>query len=316
MTEAKSEILAGDSAKRSIAEDDFGLDKITESIASVLLSRISADGYTIGIEAEWGAGKSSLINFVAERLASEKYVHKVIQFQPWLIGTKETLLSSFFQLLISAIRDDLDRLDPAESVEILRLIKAVADFPILTYVVCFDREILAAHVKTVLKIEDGHRYIEKIFQAFLSLPPQEPFALRRHVRKLLANAFPKEFSSDSDQDRDRLEREQILLDTWCGRFIDTPRDAIRLCEAVKFGWPYIVGQADFLDYVWLQLIKLQCHDLYQWTRNYVVNIGSYRDGGRPGDDETIASAQTYADDAVRSHARNLVGLWEDERDLQ
>ena len=198
--------------------------------------------------------------------------------------------------LVSGLRftvaiDDLDRLDPEESVEILRLVKAVANFPIVTYLVCYDREVLAEHVKTVLKIKDGHKYIEKIFQTFLPLPPQEPFALRRFVRKLLLEAFPDALQSDSTTDKERLQREQIFFDIWVGRFVETPRDAIRLCEAIKFGWPFIQTKADFIDFAWLQLVKLQCHSLHTWVRNYVVNIGSYRDGGRPGDDEPSTEAQ-------------------------
>jgi hypothetical protein len=60
---------------------------------------------------------------------------------------------------------------------------------------------------------------------------------------------------------------------------------VRLAEAVTLGWPELKGRADFIDYVWLQLIKLEQHDLYEWVRGYVVNIGAYRDGGRPGDEE-------------------------------
>ncbi len=345
--------LSGDTAKRKLAEDAFGLDRITASLATVLLSRIAADGYVVGIEGEWGSGKTSLINFVVEKLKVEGEIfHQIIRFDPWLIGTKEALLKSFFSLLIEAIRefgrdptlssklnntrpnfienavshiakyaasldkgigsleyaaaidptgkskvalaslkflvwllslfrkselslerqksrvrddlqtisnlqntlritvviDDLDRLEPSESVEILRLIKAVADFPMLTYLVCFDRKILTAQVKQVLGVEDGHDFIEKIFQNIVPIPPQEPFALRRYVQKLLAKDFPEEFEDQSVASRERKGREQIFFDVWVGKFVLTPRDAVRLSEAIKLGWPFLRGRADFIDY--------------------------------------------------------------------
>lgn len=389
--------LTGDPAKLSIKDDLFGLDKITENLAAVFLDRVSANGYCIGIEGQWGEGKSSLTNFIAEKIAKEGLArHSIIRFEPWLVSSKKELLRAFFSLLISEIKqlgdipslanklnasepgiisktisqlssymvalqqgidgleyasafdpsgkskvavlilkflawiaklfsksvptleqakanvrddlqiianilpdfritvivDDLDRLEPAESVELLRVIRAVADFPAVTYLICFDRSTLAKHIKTVLKV-DGYDFMEKIFQNFVTLPPQEPFALRRYVRKLLSDAFPEEFLS-AGEDLQRQERRQILFDQWIGNFIHTPRDAIRLCEAIKLGWPYLRGRADFEDYIWLQLLKLQCKDLYEWTKKYVVSLGSYRDSGRPSEDEPSRKGKELA----------------------
>jgi len=44
---------------------------------------------------------------------------------------------------IVVIIDDLDRLEPREAVEIMRLIRAVADFPNVTYLLCYDPKVLA-----------------------------------------------------------------------------------------------------------------------------------------------------------------------------
>src|SRR5262249_31395231 len=57
------------------------------------------------------------------------------------------------------------------------------------------------------------------------------------------------------------------------------------------GWPYLAGRADFIDYVWLQLIKLKRYDLYVWVRNYLVSVGSYRDGGQVSDGEPEKQGQ-------------------------
>ena len=97
-------VITGDNARLSLSQDEFGLDKITRSIASVLKSKIAADGYCIAIEGEWGAGKTSLVNFVSDELSKEPYLHRLIRFQPWMIGTKEALLASLFSLLTEAIR--------------------------------------------------------------------------------------------------------------------------------------------------------------------------------------------------------------------
>lgn len=405
--------LSGDNAKTSINEDQFGLEKVTRSLAAVLLYRVTVPGYAIGIEGQWGSGKTSLANFVVEEIRKKKSsFHKVIVFDPWLIGKRDALLAAFFRELIDEIRtldvpddikpkllnkdntdllhrltgnlekysshlraaatiastvapfdptgaspfgaailkilgsiaamvkrsarsleglredihadlnalaklmpemrfvvviDDMDRLDPKESVEILRLIKAVADFPQVVYLVCFDRTFLAKQILQVIKVGTGYDYLEKIFQNIVSLPPQEPFAIRRFLRKLLTTSFPDEFNYDREGGLDKQNREQVIFDVWVGRFIKTPRDAVRLHDAVKLGWPFLRTRADFFDYIWLQLVKLQCKDLYDWTQSYVVNIGSYRDAGRPSDSEPV--------DEAHKLIKILAGYgWKNDRD--
>ncbi len=65
-------ILLGDAPKRAISEDLFGLREIAKALAEVVRSRVSADGYAIGIEGTWGSGKTTLLNFVAEILDSSR----------------------------------------------------------------------------------------------------------------------------------------------------------------------------------------------------------------------------------------------------
>jgi predicted KAP-like P-loop ATPase len=58
--------------------------------------------------------------------------------------------------------DDLDRLEPKEVSEVLRLIRAVADFPNITYVLSYDPKIIADTVSRALQVEDGEAFLEKI----------------------------------------------------------------------------------------------------------------------------------------------------------
>jgi len=56
---------------------------------------------------------------------------------------------------MTVIIDDTDRLEPGEAVELLRMVRKVADFPYVTYVICFDGNILSKQVENVLQVEDG-----------------------------------------------------------------------------------------------------------------------------------------------------------------
>src|SRR5690606_34713846 len=53
------------------------------------------------------------------------------------------------------IPDDLDRLEPEQAVEVVRLVRSVADFPKVVYLMCYDREVLSEALKTGLKVSDG-----------------------------------------------------------------------------------------------------------------------------------------------------------------
>ncbi len=43
--------------------------------------------------------------------------------------------------------DDVDRLEPAEVIEILRLVRSVIDLPNVVYLLCYDSEILAHSIE-------------------------------------------------------------------------------------------------------------------------------------------------------------------------
>lgn len=99
-------MLGGDPPKLSITDDAFGLDRICGALVGLLANRVSADGYTIGIEGGWGSGKTSLTNFIVEELKTQSSLTlKIIRFEPWLIGKREALLSDLFRGLRAKIEE-------------------------------------------------------------------------------------------------------------------------------------------------------------------------------------------------------------------
>ncbi len=84
--------------------------------------------------------------------------------------------------------DDLDRLEPREASEVLRLIRAVADFPNIIYVLSYDPAVVAQILSTGIQVDDGAAFLEKIVQVSFRVPRPEAFDLRRwfqaEVRKL------------------------------------------------------------------------------------------------------------------------------------
>ncbi|WP_283797797.1 P-loop NTPase fold protein [Klebsiella pneumoniae] len=76
-----------------------------------------------------------------------------------------------------------------------RLVRAVADLPCFTHILCYDRQIITHAVEYALNIEDGSRYLQKIIQLSFKLPGLKPLiyamnfasGLRRCISKLIIN---------------------------------------------------------------------------------------------------------------------------------
>ena len=69
--------------------------------------------------------------------------------------------------------DDIDRLDRKEAQAVFKLLKLTADFAYVSYVLAFDRDIVAAAIGEQYGSGDtrsGHHYLEKIIQVSLNLP--------------------------------------------------------------------------------------------------------------------------------------------------
>lgn len=183
--------------------------------------------------------------------------------------------------------DDVDRLEPSEVIEVLRLVRSVADFPNVIYLLCYDSDILAHSIKKAAKVKDGKAYLEKIIQLTIMVPTPEAFELRQwFTDDLHTIATPK-----SD---DELSRLRSVIDYEGGRLLKTPRSVVRALDSIRFFWPPLrEAGGDLADLVWLQLIKDGNPALYRWIESYsaeatVLALGT----GAIGDDE---KAQKLAD---------------------
>ena len=179
-----------------------------------------------------------------------------------------------FRILV--LIDDMDRLDPEDALEVLRLVKAVADFPAVNYLLCYDRDALAKSLSKSALISDGNAYLEKIIQFSFKVPPLEPFQLRTWLRRGINDLFPNQIQNGS-------RRAEVILDAWAGRILRTPRDVKRLLFAVRTIWPALESKADLLDLVWLQMLKEKAAtgevDLYSWVTGYLQSLDALAIGG-------------------------------------
>lgn len=349
--------ILGDRPLGTTGIDRLGFEALAQRIATSLMDRASAGGLVVGIEGAWGSGKTSLIDLTIRQLDGLGKAGKpvVVNFRPWLIGDRESLLNGLFKELASAVDsialesgdagphtktkakdvaqkirnfgsklgsigrviavagngvpgmamagnvitaladaakdtqsekplanvkddligslaelnrriivtiDDVDRLEPSEALEILRLVRSVGDFPNVIYLLCFDQDVLARGVEEAAKVKNGRAYLEKIIQASVRVPVPEEFRLRNWFEEELGTfAIPK-----NEQEADRLSG--VIMsdgDLW----LKTPRAVVKLLDELRFYWPAIKREdGDLADLVWLLMIKSGCPELYDWVEKY------------------------------------------------
>lgn len=185
------------------------------------------------------------------------------------------LASSTHRFVI--IIDDLDRLEPREANEILRLVRAVADFPNVVYLLSYDPDIVASNIEASLNIASGQTYLKKIVQVSVTVPLPESFDLRRWFSRDLGRISNLDTGTLGPEVVDRLQQ---VIDREGGRRLRTPRDVAHALNAMRVYWPALEGKVDFADLVWLQLIRMDNPEFYRWIETYVGEMAALDNGAQ------------------------------------
>lgn len=200
--------------------------------------------------------------------------------------------------------DDVDRLEPGEVVEILRLVRSVADFPNVIYVLCYDPGIVAHSIQAAAQVENGRAYIEKIVQIAVSVPRPEAFDLRRWFGEGI-DGLPHG-SDEAGAWRSQLS---TVIDIEGGRYLSSPRHVVRCLDGIRFFWGALQDQVDLGDLVWLHLVKVGNAKLYDWIEHYLPEAAAQTSGvAMIGEEEKRASRRRLdealqAEGAEFEHAR-------------
>lgn len=166
--------------------------------------------------------------------------------------------------------DDIDRLTDEEVTSIMRMVKTVGQLPNVVYLLSYDRnKIFEAFEET--SAQDGPRYAEKIIQHEIELPrPSKESMLRildEEISFLLTSANPDE------------SRWFTIVSDGIRRWIEKPRDVLRLANAVKFSWPALEGEIDPADLLAMEGLRLFDPHVFNWirdNRDFLFRDGRYR----------------------------------------
>ncbi len=305
--------------------DELGYDEYAKNLVSWIVKTKSSLSFAIGINAKWGAGKTTFFQFIKKDL--EKHKILFLDFKPWFSKDDKSIVHDFFDKLAKNIQDiqlksklnsyayllrdnskwqnfveflkyfvlpssslqdlfddikyslihnnkkvvvfidDTDRLEGSEIFEVLRLIRNVANFPNLFFVVAYDK----AYVSSVLnsqKIFNSDYYLQKIFQVEISLPAINKNTLVSILLKELIEIVEVKF-------HDSLRNELVLdpkIDSetnYIFEWIENKRDINQLVNSFKINYLTLKDDVRVIDFLRLEILRINYPDIY-------YSLGSFR----------------------------------------
>jgi predicted KAP-like P-loop ATPase len=233
-------------------------------------SMVSAGAELAGAAPTVGGLASGAMNWLADQIHAEDTVEK-------LHAELTKVLSDQSKRFLIVI-DDIDRLAPDEALLMFRLVKSIGRLPNVIYLLVFDRHLAEAIVSERYPTEGPH-YLEKIIQAGFDIPLPRQSDLNEELLRQI------EALCGAPDAEDMVRFMNVFYDVIAPE-IRTPRDLIRLANALAVTWPAIGGEVDRADFVAMEVFRLLRPDVYRALRAQKERLcGTGRGLGRQQRDE-------------------------------
>lgn len=140
---------------------------------------------------------------------------------------------SELQIPIVVMIDDIDRLEPYEIVDLLRLVRATAQLPYVTFILSYDQVHVMKAVQEVLKV-DGQEFLEKFVQLPIAIPYADQQKLKEIVEDKLVVLLDGTKESNSSSNYVIENMEAVLTNIEETGALNTPRDVFRILNTITY----------------------------------------------------------------------------------
>jgi predicted KAP-like P-loop ATPase len=178
-------------------------------------------------------------------------------------GLKQAL-SALVNRQVLVIVDDLDRLTPAEALEMISLVKGLGDLPNVIYLLSYEEKLLANLLRKALRM-DGKEFLGKIVQYSVYLPIID----KDDLYNLLINDLKDEIGEMIANQRERFTFAWLYV---IRQYLRTPRDVRRLVNNFSFAKSALAEQTDALDLLILEVLRLNDSQVYMWIRENLSEL--------------------------------------------
>ena len=164
--------------------------------------------------------------------------------------------------------DDIDRLSDNEISLLFKLVKNIADFPKVIYVLAYDRDVVAKALERV-QAGRGEVYLQKIVQVPFTLPQISEYTLKQYLIYRLNSIIKGSFIPvDSD-------RFHSLYSHSFQYYVHTMRDCIRVINSFEMKYLCIGMDCDMTDLFAMTILELYESKVYhfmQWNKLAFLNL--------------------------------------------
>ena len=188
--------------------------------------------------------------------------------------------------------DDIDRLDRDTIRTLVKTIRLNADFPNVTYVLAYDRDIVERCLNEQHGIL-GRDYLEKIVQVTFDLPAPTPARLADELKGDVLELL----STIGVPVDDRVEK---LFDAEFATNFHTLRQISRYINGLRITLPMVARDVDVADFLVVEMIRTFHGSLYQTMSESRLILA-------PTIWEAAASARGGADDLDQWRQKNITG---------
>lgn len=153
--------------------------------------------------------------------------------------------------------DDLDRLDKDEIFQLLKIVKVIADFKGVTYLIAIDEDAVVKAINNRFsasgKKEAGRSFLEKIIQVPLHLPVIPRATLNDELLNGIDDILKENGIDISDDDARNF---RSVYDSEISPLIDSPRMVTRYLNSLKFTVPFISKEVNLADFLVIESLRL------------------------------------------------------------
>ena len=204
---------------------------------------------------------------------------------------KKKIDEQFSGRKVVCIIDDLDRLSKDEIAEMFKLIKIMADFKNMIYLVSFDKDVVSEALE---KDYGGEKYIEKI----INVPLYVPLITTQELTDLLLDEVKRlqeqyKLKIDYSRLKSFINFYPMTQDKKFGviHFFKNLRDVKRFINILEFNIVLIKDEVNFADFFALTALQVFHLNIYNKIKynEYLLTDHHYYDGVTISKDEIIES---------------------------
>lgn len=163
---------------------------------------------------------------------------------------------------ILVIIDDLDRLTNKETCKVLQLIREIADFPHIVYLVAFDKTQVINAINLELQPKDSLEYLKKFFQLEWNLPKHSSSDIKKFILTKMKQYDELQSFISSDEEK----YFNYLYKEWSSSMLSNLRDAIITFNSFYQKFYNLKNYVNIIDLYYITLIELQWPELYSFIQ--------------------------------------------------